>query len=366
MSKRDEYISFINELKSISPTISDEQRKGLLRRAVQQYNISVDEAVEILEASGLVIGEEINYFEVLGLSIAEFEKLSEKEIAYRVETAHKKLYGDSLKAGGRPRADGKSEAEWRTVLNQARDVLTNPHRRQEHISEMRVEQAEESTTNVPLNSGAAITKPYIQIEDSVLSEHKGAVNSVAFSPDGTSIVSGSSDNTAMVWDVLSGTPKWTFVGHQDEVTSVIYSPDGKTIASGSHDRTVRLWDSDTGELKNTLTGHYGAVSSVAYSPDGKTLASGSHDRTVHLWDTISGELKNTFKGHSNRVSSVAYSPTGNTIASSSYDTTVRVWDVTKYSCRNYLDHNLKAVSSVVYSPDGKTIASNSLRTYAIL
>ena len=202
MSKRDEYITFINELKSISPTISDEQRKGLLRRAVQQYNVSVDEAVDILNASGLVFGEQVDYFDVLGLSMSAIDNLSEVNIISCVEAAHKKLYGESLQAGGRPRVDGKSEAEWRTVLNQARDVLTNPQRRQEHMGELSVKQTEESKVTILQNSKTAITKPYLQIEDTALSEHKGSVNSVAFSPDGASIVSGSSDNTAMVWDCI--------------------------------------------------------------------------------------------------------------------------------------------------------------------
>ncbi len=140
MSKREEYISFINEIKSIFPTISDRQRKELLRRAVQQYDVSVDDAVDILNSSGLVIGEEINYFEVLGLSISEFEKLSESDIVHRVEAAHKKLYAESLQAGGRPRADGRTEEQWRTLLNQARDTLIDPDKRLEHLS--KIEQQE--------------------------------------------------------------------------------------------------------------------------------------------------------------------------------------------------------------------------------
>ena len=90
MSKRDEYIALINEFKTVSPTISDDQRKGLLRRAVQQYDLSVDDAIEILDASGLVIGERVDYFEILGLSISELENQSESAIANRVEAAHKK------------------------------------------------------------------------------------------------------------------------------------------------------------------------------------------------------------------------------------------------------------------------------------
>ncbi len=133
MSNRDDYRTFINEIKVLFPTISEAQRKKLLRGAVQQYNISVDEAGEILEASGITIGEQVDYFQVLDLSISEFENLSEADSVHRVESAHKKLYSESLQAGGRPRADGRTEAQWRTLLNQARDVLIDTERRQLYI-----------------------------------------------------------------------------------------------------------------------------------------------------------------------------------------------------------------------------------------
>ena len=133
MPKRDEFIAFIDDLKSVSATITEEQRKGLLRRAVQQHDLSVDEAIQILKASGLVIGEKENYFEVLGFSIEGFQNQNESTIASQVEVAHKKLYRESLNAGGRPRADGRTEEQWRTLLNQARDILKDNQKRQAHI-----------------------------------------------------------------------------------------------------------------------------------------------------------------------------------------------------------------------------------------
>ena len=134
MSRRDAYITLINEFKTVSPIITEEQRKGLLRRAVQQFDLLIDEADEILNASGLVIGEQVDYFEVLGLSISEFENRNELTIANRVEAAHKNLYSASLKAGGRPRADGRTEEQWRTLLNQARDALIDPQKRSVHLA----------------------------------------------------------------------------------------------------------------------------------------------------------------------------------------------------------------------------------------
>ena len=140
MAKREEFVAFINALKIASPTITDEQRKGFLRLAVQQHGLAVDEATEILNSSGLIIGEDINYFKVLGFSIAEIQALDESAIVNRVEAAHKTLYSASLRAGGLPRPDGRTQEQWRRLLNQARDTLTDPQKRRVHISTLQHEE----------------------------------------------------------------------------------------------------------------------------------------------------------------------------------------------------------------------------------
>jgi WD40 repeat protein len=194
--------------------------------------------------------------------------------------------------------------------------------------------------------------------------------SMAFSPDGKTLASGDelvwpfgqmgrkTNGEIKLWNVATGKNIATLKGHTHIVRSIAFSPDGKTLASGSLDETIRLWDVSSTKCIATLKVHGAPVSCVAYSPDGKTVASGNDDKTVKLWDVATGKNVATLNADSGADDCVcvAFSPDGKTVASGSYyGLTTKMWDVK--TGQNIASIMNGSVRSVAYSPDGKTLAS---------
>ena len=183
--------------------------------------------------------------------------------------------------------------------------------------------------------------------------------SVAFSPAGAILASGSRVyNTIKLWSMATGTNIATLRGHDGSVESLAFSPDGSTLASGAYDSTIKLWNI-AGTNIATLRGHDGNVKSLAFSPDGSTLASGAWDNTIKLWDIATGTNIATLEGHRDWVYSVAFSPDGSTLASGAYDSTIKLWDIATGTNIATLEGHRGEVYSVAFSPDGSTLASGS-------
>ncbi len=196
-----------------------------------------------------------------------------------------------------------------------------------------------------------------------------ATYSVAYSPDGRTLASGSSDNNITLWDRAShqhlGDP---LTGHSDTVTTIAFSPDGKTLASGSKDYSVILWDLAAHKASGEpLEGHTDSVLSVAFSSDGKTLVSSSIDKTIIVWDLATRKI--ITKANTGQVESLAFSPDGELLASGDDDSNITLWDwnaTRQLPSGTVLRRHTGPVYSVVFSPDGKTLASGSADKTIIL
>ncbi len=240
------------------------------------------------------------------------------------------------------------------------------------------------------------------LEPKEVFSHSRTVGSVAFSPDGKTVLTGSHDNTARLWDGATGQPTGPPMEHPDSVRSAVFSPDGKTVLTVCDDGNVRLWDSVTsrqvgqplaqsGELysvawrpdgKAFVTGgvRVGAqlwdaatrrpfgqplgssslVLSVAFSLDGKTVLAGGIDKSARQWDAATGQPVGQLIEHPDAVHSVAFSADGKTVLTGSYDRTARQWDAATGRPIGPPLRHLDRVMSVTFSPDGKTILTGSI------
>lgn len=183
---------------------------------------------------------------------------------------------------------------------------------------------------------------------STLEAHSAAVVTVAFSPDGRYLASGSGDTTVRFWDINTETPQFTCSGHKNYVLCVSWSPDGRKLASGSYTRKdngeVIIWDPETGkQIGQTLTGHRQWVTSLAWrplhlDPECRYLASASKDTTVRVWDTFLGKYHVILTAHTDTVQCVKWGGT-DLIYTASKDRTIKVWRFDGVMCRTLQGHS---------------------------
>ncbi|MEO6594701.1 MAG: TIR domain-containing protein [Planctomycetota bacterium] len=210
------------------------------------------------------------------------------------------------------------------------------------------------------------------------------VNSAAYSPDGTRIVTASEDGTVQVWDATDGKPLAQLRGHQGGVTAAAFTPDSKGIVTASADGSARLWNAATAAELAVLEGHTHTVISAAFNADGTRLVTASYDRTARIWDLAArakvaallfpgGDRPSTadtpalrwdpedkqLAGHTDFVSAAAFSPDGARVVTASWDGTVRLWDAATTTALTVLGGHTDHVYSAAFDADGSRVMTAS-------
>jgi len=227
---------------------------------------------------------------------------------------------------------------------------------------------------------AKLSAAFAERKDSALVRtfrgHGSSVMSVAFSPCGKYVVSGSWDKTLKLWEIKNGRLVRTFKEHESSVMSVAFSPCGKYVVSGSGKQTLKLWEAGSGELVRDCKGDAWSIVSVAYSPCGKYVVSGTDEGSVTLWDVENGSYARQFGMRNGEVRAVAYSPCGRYVVSGSMDTyhdgykaypvwsgpidaTLKLWDAKSGEPIHGFGGGMETVDCIAFSPCGKYIAVGS-------
>jgi predicted oxidoreductase (fatty acid repression mutant protein) len=252
------------------------------------------------------------------------------------------------------RRDAQRDAEAHRYLEQGRVLLDrHPMQALPYLVAARADGIE-STALRALYARALRNLPLV-----TLVGHRHFVQSVAFSPNGTRVVTANEDNTAQVWDATTGKPVTAPLKHHGRITAAVFSPDGTRVVTASEDRTARVWDATTGKPVTAPLMHQGVVTAAAFSADGTRLVTASEDHTARVWDATTGKPVTAPLEHQGFITAAAFSPDGTRVVTASSDHTARVWDATKgESGIARLEHQ-GLVNSAAFSPDGTRVVTAS-------
>ena len=194
--------------------------------------------------------------------------------------------------------------------------------------------------------------------------HRGAVYALAWSPDGTTIASASSDGTICLWNAKAGKPLLCLEAHEGSAWGLAWAPDGRTLASAGADGAVRLWNPVNGTVMREIPGSEGCAFCVAWEPGGQALVSGHADGTLKYHVLEPGKTSIAWPGHtsgglSTEVIAAAWSPRGETFATGGIDFAVRLWTPAR-ACLAVIRAKTEArndINGLAWSPDGRTLAA---------
>ncbi len=196
--------------------------------------------------------------------------------------------------------------------------------------------------------------------------HDKKINALAFSPDGSRLVTASDDASARLWSASGkrlGTPQ---LDHDGPVRAVAFNPASGVLVTASAAGNIRLWNA-RGERLQSIVGHDGAaIAALAFKPDGTRLVSGADDGTLRIWDAESmSPVTGIIRGHQGAVNTVAFSPDGLLFASGGSDENIHVWDVNGKVIAVVREHEAQ-INSLVFRGDGHAIVSGSSDNVVLL
>lgn len=180
------------------------------------------------------------------------------------------------------------------------------------------------------------------------------LRSLAYSPDGTRIVTASIDATTRIWDARNGALLISLPEHRGQIWDAEFSPDSSKVVSVGTDKTARIWDARTGALLKVLSGHTAILSSGSYSKDGSRILTAAYDGTARIWDPDVASKAIVLRAGGARMTGVEFSPDGERVMTTAEDNAVRLWDARSGAPVGHIQ-NASEIKDATFSPDGQRI-----------